>query len=201
MEDRVHFMVDIETMSIHVNALILSVGVVAFDIKTGKVIEPHFYRVVDMEDQSSYHRVVDASTLSWWLSRDDDGNLRAEQLVDMFDEEESHPLDEVLRDLGLMIREHQLKKTINPPSPEPKKIMMWAKSPQFDLSVLKSAYEDVQMMVPWTYKDEMDLRTLMSLYDGKKIDFKIPGQKHNALHDAMLQAKICSHVYNHLKGK
>lgn len=40
---------------------------------------------------------------------------------------------------------------------------VWANSPTFDLTMLESEYSSIGMEVPWSYREEMDIRTIRSL--------------------------------------
>lgn len=40
---------------------------------------------------------------------------------------------------------------------------VWANSPTFDLTMLESEYRSIGMPVPWSYKEEMDIRTIRSM--------------------------------------
>lgn len=40
---------------------------------------------------------------------------------------------------------------------------VWANSPTFDLTMLESEYRSIDMPTPWSYKEEMDIRTIRSM--------------------------------------
>lgn len=184
----VNIMIDIETLGKIPGSVILSIGAVVFDIETGDVIEGNhqsFYDVIDLESSLHAGLKVDASTLLWWMS-DDQQEARSSLLEELNDENASD-IHEVLADLAGFIEDRL----------EGRDKMIWANPPTFDLMILESAYDIIYMEIPWKHYEMMDLRTLKKIYTGPRIEFDIKeGVKHNALYDAKLQAKICSHIWN-----
>ena len=66
----------------------------------------------------------------------------------------------------------------------------WANSPQFDHSILRSAYASCQFNVPWNYYQERDYRTLKHFCfpNNDMPDFTGAGVAHAALDDALKQS-------------
>lgn len=180
----VDIMIDIETLGKVPGSVILSVGAVVFDIETGDPVDENscFYDVISLESSLHAGLKVDSSTLLWWMSEDQSEARNA--LLEELNDENASMIEEVLIDLGLFIEKWT--------GDNKKKV--WANPPTFDLMILESAYDILYMEVPWKHYEMMDLRTLKKLYTGPKPKFEIEGHKHNALYDAKLQAKICSHV-------
>jgi len=74
-----HVMIDIETLGLHANCVILTIGAIQFDLESGNIGES-FSRTVDIDDQVKRGRTISGDTLKWWLANDIDilkGNLRA----------------------------------------------------------------------------------------------------------------------------
>jgi hypothetical protein len=182
-----HVMIDIETLGKSPGSVILSVGAVVFDIENGDA-QHEFYDVIDIQSSINFGLKVDASTLLWWMSEEQEEARR-----DLVDELNGSPnlLPEVLSDLSGFIEEH---------TKDYDGKFVWANPPTFDLMILESAYDACGKEIPWKYYEMMDLRVLKNLYTGARPEFDIKGTKHNALYDAKLQAKICSHVWNWLKS-
>ena len=187
-EEVVHIMIDIETLGKTPGSVILSIGSVVFDIKTGDPVEGEkscFYDVIDLESSLHAGLEVDASTLLWWMS--DDQQEARSLLLEELNDENASDIHEVLADLESFIEKWS----------EGCDKIIWANPPTFDLMILESAYDILYMDVPWNHYEMMDLRTLKKLYTGPKPKFEIAeGVKHNALYDAKLQANICSHIWN-----
>ena len=61
-------MIDLETLSTHPEAFILSIGAVAFDPETGQLGGEHFYKRIHLGgDQCGAH--IDAGTVQWWMNQ------------------------------------------------------------------------------------------------------------------------------------
>lgn len=88
-----------------------------------------------------------------------------------------------------------------------KKARVWAKPPAFDLSFLRRGFEKYIIECPWHYSQEHDVRTLMWVAQHVYgVDFKVPSientglVKHNALHDAALQATLAQAALRTVTG-
>ena len=179
----VDIMIDIETLGKGPRAAILSIGGVVFDIKTGD-IKDTFYKAASLESCLHEGMEVDSETILWWLSND-----LQEVRVEIAKEcgEDAQDIMEVLCDLFDFIESHRK---------DGNAMRVWFKPPHFDAVIIESAFDLFYMELPWKYYELMDLRTLTKIYTGKKPEFQVEGNKHNALYDATLQAKICSHIWN-----
>ena len=188
----INFMIDIETLGKTPGSAILSIGAIAFDIETGCPIDRKyidFYYVVSLDSCLRAGLKVDASTILWWMDNDQQ-EARDDIMKDMVDENNVSTIEVALTDLGGYIELHT----------EEHDKMIWANPPTFDLMILESAYDLFNINVPWKHYEMMDLRTLKKFYTGPKPKFDIgEGVKHNALYDAKLQAKICSHIWKWIK--
>lgn len=175
-------MIDIETLGKGSNSVIVSIAAVGFDIDGGR-IKDKYYTLVDPQSCVDIGMTMDVSTVMWWFNQPErtwvDGEKRR--------------ISEVMTDL---VNFYYHRPGL------PRHTRVWANSPSFDLAILRSAYRRLGVVCPWTYKDEMDLRTLKEMCENdpnkpRKPRFKSPGGKHDALHDAILQAKICSHIWRY----
>ncbi len=185
----VDIMIDIETLGKRPGSVILSIGAVNFDIKNDDILG-EFYAVIDLESSIHSGLTVDSSTLLWWMS-DDQQESRNDILKVYEDEDEDvYDLSEVLIDLSSFIESCREKDN---------NLRVWANSPSFDLTILESAFDVMYMEIPWKHYEMMDLRTLKKIYKGDRPEFEVKGVKHNALYDAKLQAKICSHIWEWIK--
>lgn len=168
-------MIDLETLGSGNNAAILTIGACRFDINTGQIGQT-FHIGVNPENMIDYGE-IDPETVLWWLMQT--VSAKAEILNTLRDNAE--PIDVALD----MMRE-VLKIT--------DKDKMWSNGATFDLVILRSAYKRTQMICPWQYWNERDVRTIVDLgrrihsYDPKK-ELPFVGTEHNALDDAIHQAK------------
>ena len=149
--------IDIETLSLQPNAVILSIGAVAESGET-------FYTELNWEQQLDY-RHVDAKTALWWGKQTEQPPLLGEVL-----------LADTLLDLSEWLADY-----------DKDSLYVWARGPQFDIVVLESAYKDVDLPVPWKYKNVRDVRTALSL--STVTDLFDPARKHHALDDAIADMK------------
>ena len=69
---------------------------------------------------------------------------------------------------------------------------IWCCGASFDFPILKYAYHVIGMKEPWEFSNEMCLRTLKKLNKGARIERA--GTHHNALDDAVHQAKLVQHI-------
>ena len=63
-----HLMVDMETMAVSPNAVVLSLGAVHFD-PYGTGYSDSLYFRIDIDDQDALGREVDPNTITWWSSQ------------------------------------------------------------------------------------------------------------------------------------
>ncbi|MCQ6171798.1 3'-5' exoribonuclease, partial [Escherichia coli] len=178
-----HLMIDLETMGTNTNAPIVVIGAVFFDPQTGE-IGPVFYIVISLTDAMNTGAVPDGGTIEWWLKQSSEA--RAAILTDQVK----------LKDALSRFREF-----INEYSDE-KFVQVWGNGATFDNAILRTSYERLDIPCPWRYHNDRDVRTIVEL--GKTIDFDartvIPfeGVRHNALDDALHQAKYVSAIWQKL---
>ena len=63
-----HLMVDMETMAVSPNAVILSLGAVHFN-PYGNGWGDSIYFKIDLDDQDQLGREIDPNTLDWWAKQ------------------------------------------------------------------------------------------------------------------------------------
>ncbi len=162
-------MIDIETLDIGLNAVVLSVGLCKFDSKDYSV-EPYdlLYMRLDIAEQQTLGRTISDDTLEWWSKQPD------KIKNDAFSEDNRESIDSFLVKLYKYCKGSKLT---------------WANSPAFDLTILESLYKQKGKKEPWNYWDCRDVRTIKDFfdYDEKKLFSK---NNHNALDDAVNQANL-----------
>lgn len=158
-------MIDIETLSTSPNAYVLSIGAVAFN-RDGENIDAGIHLSLAPNEQ---RRAVTFSTVKWWTQQ-------SKAAIDAAFAGQT-PTKLALRQLRAYIDQ----KCEGRPR-------VWANSPSFDLTILRSLCEDFAEECPWGYRQERDFRTVM---DGRDWTLAVPrsGEAHNALDDAITQAK------------
>lgn len=177
-----HLMVDLETMSNKGNAAIVSIGAVAFELSTGE-IGPTFYSVVDLRSCEHAGLHIDADTVLWWLKQSSEA--RSQIVVDGVN------LHKALHDLS-RFAEGALTDDVQ----------VWGNGVDFDNVILRNAYGAVGLGPFWKHWNNRCVRTIVELGRNAGIDPKktlqFEGEPHNALDDAIHQAKYVSIIHQHL---
>lgn len=184
--DYVHVMVDLETMGKKHNAPIVAIGAVVFDPATGSIGES-FYKVVCLESSVNWGAVIDPSTVIWWLKQSSEARSA---IVN----DDAIPLLDAL----LQFREF-VSDNVTGGS---KKAQVWGNGASFDNSILRSSYDCIAEDYPWEYRNDRDVRTMVELGQAISFDPKttIPfeGSRHNALADAIHQARYVSAIWQRI---
>ena len=162
--------VDLETLSTRPNACIVSIGAVAFNLQDGILDE--FFINVDASNSRKHGLHIDLNTIEWWKQQSKEAQEAWQQ--------DPQPLDYALEKFA------EFYQTGNP---------IWGNGSSFDITILESAYYAVGWdkdkvygkHLPWKFWDIYDMRTLTSIL-GKKL--QKTGVDHNALDDAMAEAKL-----------
>ncbi|EMX1848846.1 3'-5' exoribonuclease [Klebsiella quasipneumoniae] len=184
--DYVHVMVDLETMGKKHNAPIVAIGAVVFDPATGSIGES-FYKVVCLESSVNWGAVIDPSTVIWWLKQSSEARSA---IVN----DDAIPLLDALLQFREFVSENVAGGS--------KKAQVWGNGASFDNSILRSSYDCIAEDYPWEYWNDRDVRTMVEL--GHAINYEpqkaIPfeGERHNALADAIHQARYVSAIWQRL---
>lgn len=157
-------MIDIETLAVTPDALVLSIGAVEFSVQGG--VGDTFYAVLGMDEQAT--RRIDPGTLQWWMRQGPD----AQEVLLAPSESVAAGL---ARLTAFVVRHASLNDGV------------WANGPDFDLVILQSLYRDYHMRTPWTHKQHRCYRTLRALAPTVSIADNMV--LHNALSDAKWQAQ------------
>lgn len=156
-------MIDVETLGKSPSSVFPVLAAYRFDLKTGRIGEC-FYRNIDINDQIYHDRDVDGETISWWFSQ---GQTPREELM-----KEGELLSKVLKDFKCFIK------------PTDK---VWANGIDFDLAILRHAY---QQKTPWEFWNQRDMRTIVKLAGINTKHIAFEGVKHCAKDDCIHQIKV-----------
>lgn len=167
-----HLMLDIETMGTDSFSSILSIGAVEFDIKTGKTGK-EFYTNVDLQSCLDIGLTINASTVMWWMER-------SEQARKDLTKRAPIPIAEALKKFSDFCN---------------KDYQIWGNSARFDCGILQNAYDKMFIPIPWDFRKERCVRTLVSFNPGIKDAVPFSGTSHNALDDCKFQIKYCSEIW------
>lgn len=167
IENRRNVMVDIETLGRKPGFIILSVALVEFDIKTGKILKT-LEKNLSLAESLKKDFKIDSDTLKWWLKQDP-------TLFRAMLEIPSYSIEDTLDEIIFFVKDG---------SPA----FVWANSPSFDLSMLESYFDRYNKKTPWNYTHEMDLRTISNL--NPSIRKGIKKENKDVLHDPLEDCKI-----------
>lgn len=169
-----HIMLDIETLSTRMDAAVLSIGACRF---TADGIEDYtFYRAVTLD--SNFGRHIAGGTLAWWVRQGDAARIAA------FADPAAVHLSEALCDFVHWFRGAATSRTGDA---EP--VYLWGNGTNFDVSILESAYATNLTPPPWDFRNVRCLRTIRGLEGADAIERPVNPCPHNALQDAIAQAK------------
>ena len=184
--DYVNVMVDLETMGKKHNAPIVAIGAVVFDPATGSIGES-FYKVVCLESSVNWGAVIDPSTVIWWLKQSSEARSA---IVN----DDAIPLQDALLQFREFVSDNVAGGS--------KKAQVWGNGASFDNSILRSSYDCIAEDYPWEYWNDRDVRTMVELGQAISFDPKttIPfeGSSHNALADAIHQARYVSAIWQRI---
>lgn len=163
-------MVDLETLAVSPNAVVLSLGAVHFD-PYGESYDKSLYFKIDLDDQDKLGREIDPNTLDWWAKQDP-------AIM-----EEAFSLNNRISLIDAMDQFHKFAWGCD---------AFWSHGATFDIVILESIYRQLGKPLPWHYWTLRDTRTLFDI----GLDPEMPqGEKHNALQDAIRQAVGVQNVY------
>lgn len=184
--DYVHVMVVLETMGKKHNAPIVAIGAVVFDPATGSIGES-FYKVVCLESSVNWGAVIDPSTVIWWLKQSSEARSA---IVN----DDAIPLLDALLQFREFVSDNVAGGS--------KKAQVWGNGASFDNSILRSSYDCIAEDYPWECWNDRDVRTMVEIGQAISFDPKttIPfeGSRHNALADAIHQARYISAIWQRI---
>lgn len=173
-------MLDIETLGMAPDGVILSVGATEFEF--GEMIHSPrtFYERVNFDSALAYGMKIDYSTVRWWRMAVFDPGQKFYSLVDVLD---------------LFKRRFQWDRFKG----------VWTNVPTFDFAILRRAYQLTHLGCPWGHRQERCSQTLMqmALEQGFQNMTMMPardGTHHHALEDAQYQAEVARKLHKFLFG-
>jgi len=173
--------IDLETLGILVDSQILSIGLAMFDLKTGEIGDTLYLPIFIKDD---WHVNATVGTIKFWTKQ---AIENPEALKGLFEYEEN-PNAVYIETALEMIQDFCVKN-------KPEKV--WANGTKFDLGMLEYQFHKDNREIPWWHNSDRCVRTLREF--AGNIDIVIEdGVAHNALSDAIWQAKYISAACNKL---
>lgn len=192
LQDMEHFMWDIETLGTGADSVVTSIGIVKFNIENGKILGKYATEF-DVQEQLEAGRTVTASTLAFWMKQPRDAQS---QVLDAMGDTGMllMSMDGALRSLTGWIHDNSTGK----------KLSIWGNGPSFDNAIMKDLYSMSNIKYPFKYNDDRCMRTMVDMcrtltdIDPKEEVANV-GTVHNALDDAVYQAKVISFALSQIK--
>jgi hypothetical protein len=171
-----HVMVDKETLDTIASGVILSIGAVKFDLSTDKIDDNAFYASVSIDSNLAAGRTVSESTLMWWMKQTPEAQA-------VF-HEPKQSLKGALEDFCAWFGDAEF---------------IWSNGADFDIPMMAHALRSFGMEPPWKFYNARCVRTYKNIPGMKNI--KVENElKHNALSDAMSQARLVQAIHKKLSA-
>ena len=150
-------------------------GHLMLDIETGKTGK-EFYVNVDLQSCIDLGLIVNGSTIMWWLKQ----NEKARKALT---EKAALPIQKALLHFSEFCN---------------KEYQVWGNSARFDCGILQNAYNKAGIPIPWDFRKERCVRTLVSFNPEIKESYPSLGTPHNAILDCYYQVGYCSAIWSSL---
>jgi hypothetical protein len=179
MKNLGHLMLDLETMGKRAGCAIVSIGAVEFDLETGEMGRK-FSEPVDLQSCLNVGLFVEASTIYWWMMQSEEARKElckpADSIVNVLE-----AFTSFLHCLG--------------------DFQIWGNGASFDMSILEAAYFAIGRgeILPWKFRNERDVRTLVSFAPTIKESFVFNGIMHHSIDDCKYQIGYCTAIWQKLK--
>ena len=168
-----HVMLDLETMGVGPNAPIVAIGACRFD-ETGLYGET-FYETVSLESAVASGAEMDPDTVLWWMQQSEDAYS---EIV-----EADGDAWEVLCNFTEWLKSEKIDG-------------LWGNGASFDNVILAQTYRRFRQPTPWPFWLDRCYRTEKSF---STVEMVREGIHHNALDDAISQAKHLIEIWKHRK--
>ena len=170
-----HVVVDIETLGTIPGAPIVQIAAVAFDLGASEDEWELFEVKVDVRSLI-YKDGISFDTLAWWLAQPKG------TIDEVFGEAERLDIASALNSFHRWLGVTNTK-------------TLWGNGAAFDNELLKAALlQYCGISEPWNFRIDRCFRTLKNLYKDQVPEPHFIGTKHNALDDAMHQARWLSQI-------
>lgn len=172
------YMLDLETMGVAPDSAIISIGLVVMDMDMLAIRDSARWNV-DLKSCVRYGLKMDPNTVMWWMGQSDEarGALHDPPPED---------LEDVLADIISRFYDDDSYPT-------------WGNGAAFDLPIFRNAFDAVGLPNPVIYHHERCYRTMKALFPEIKPPERDEKGKHNAVEDALHQARHLMLIMKHLR--
>ena len=169
IKDSIHGMIDLETLGTSSNSVVVSVGLVAFNISTGEILADIDIGL-NLNQQIKTGGVIDGDTLEFHFAQAPDSiqKMAQRKVLDV---------KEGLELISNFIKANNIT-------------TLWGNGATFDNVILRNLYARHLKVFPLGFWTDRDLRTAVDIYniDTRTVPFE--GIKHYCLDDARHQVKL-----------
>lgn len=163
-----HVMLDLETFGTRPGSVIRSIGAVVFDPRGGSIGDA-FYRNISDESCLQHGMTKDQSTVEWWSKQSS--------------EAQESLLKDQIEFSGAADDFHTWFKRASGE-------MVWSQGSNFDVVLWEASCLLAARPVPWKFYNTRDTRTVYDICGLNVFKIKREGTYHNALDDAIHQARL-----------
>lgn len=184
-----HVAVDLETYGVSPGSVILSIGLCEFAVALNgePQIGSQYYAPLNFDAQCILGQTVDNDTVAWWSKQ----TAAARQCI----------TDSTACKISLAESLEEIN-TFMMSRADGSRATLWGNGSDFDNVLLISLFRAAQIKPIWSFSKHRCHRTLMavSAYTGRHHKVAVPreGTHHNALDDAVHQAKMASRALESL---
>lgn len=176
-----HIMVDLETFGTESNSIILSISAMAFDPRTGDVLNDNYFDShINVDSCVDVGLSFDPNTVFWWMEQSE---IARKKIIEG-QKNSSSTLYTTLTSFSRWINSFGFD------------VYIWGNSPRFDLGLLQCAYNKCKIKIPWKYSNELDVRTIIRFAPEIKKNEINTGVSHSGIDDCEFQI---SYLYKTLK--
>ena len=171
-----HVMIDLETLNTATDGVILSLGAVRFDLDSDSMDDEGFYASISIESNLEAGRTINEATLLWWFQQSP-----AAQTVFT---EQKQSLETAMVSFLDWFGSGEF---------------VWSNGADFDIPMVAHALRSFGHETPWKFWNARCVRTYKNLPGMRNL--KVPNiTKHNALSDAIAQARLVQAIQKKLSS-
>ena len=169
IKDSIHGMIDLETLGTGSNSVVVSVGLIAFNISTGEILA-ELDIGLNLNQQIKTGGVIDGDTLEFHFAQAPDSIQKMAQ-------RKALDVKEGLDLISNFIKANNLT-------------TLWGNGATFDNVILRNLYARHLKVFPLGFWSDRDLRTAVDIYNIDTRTVPFVGIRHYCLDDARHQVKI-----------
>lgn len=175
-------MLDLETLSSRPDAAIVAIGACTFSDQgpSDEDARKTFYCIVSARNAQAFSGRIDAETVAWWARQSD-------EVRSILNDNDAMPIHLALDAFDYFVGGCGAG------------VRVWGNGASFDNVVLRESYQRLGRKEPWKYTDERCYRTLRKLRPDIG-PLARAGVEHNAVDDALTQARHAELIFAAMKG-